>query len=354
MVYQRITEVVEVDQTIPDLPKPWNERPRFGSTAFECKSSTRYGPFPKRKRETEDWDELSLSEEIRCFKRVRILSRTERMKTTAFTTWEDRTADSRFNVFGSVVAGGEKTYHAPFDIGMNNIILGGDDDATFSRLTREPDDDDDGDSDPETRDDDASGTSIQGFPADPPPRPRLFRRRPHFPPRPFRRDPHFPPSFFRRHPPPPPPPSPANSPRPSQQFEKERRPIWNMKYCRVRCPDCGAGVSYESYNGRVDFDLNRDHPGGDMRRRRSLVFRRGVQTTCGIPSWDSGPGQPASPAWAGVGRGGPLRTSHSSREWLLSWRPCAVCSKTGAATHARDMDGLSISTGCRTTSSSGS
>ncbi|KAL1854486.1 hypothetical protein Daus18300_011407 [Diaporthe australafricana] len=87
MIYRRITEVVEVDQTIPDLPKHWSQRPQFGSTAFNWNPST-FGPFPKRKRKMDEWTELSLSVEIRSFKRVRILSKLEKTKKSAFTTWD--------------------------------------------------------------------------------------------------------------------------------------------------------------------------------------------------------------------------------------------------------------------------
>lgn len=38
----------------------------------------------------ETWEELSLSEEVRSFKRVRILSKIERARKAAFASWEDK------------------------------------------------------------------------------------------------------------------------------------------------------------------------------------------------------------------------------------------------------------------------
>lgn len=48
------------------------------------------GPLLKRKRSIESWEDLSLSEEVRSFKRVRILSNVKKARKAAFTSWEDR------------------------------------------------------------------------------------------------------------------------------------------------------------------------------------------------------------------------------------------------------------------------
>lgn len=72
MIYRRVTEVTEIDQpTIPGLPNHWSQRPSFGRSGFNDRLPT-MGPFLKRKRSMESWEELSLSEEVRSFKRVRI------------------------------------------------------------------------------------------------------------------------------------------------------------------------------------------------------------------------------------------------------------------------------------------
>lgn len=89
MVFRRITELVEVDRVIPDLPKHWPRQPTFGISAFNLKPSA-FGPFPERKRDMEDWKELSLSEEIRSFKRVRILSKLKKSRISAFATWNTK------------------------------------------------------------------------------------------------------------------------------------------------------------------------------------------------------------------------------------------------------------------------
>lgn len=50
------------------------------------------GPFLKRKRSMESWEDLSLSEEVRNFKRVRILSNVKKARRAAFASWEDRSS----------------------------------------------------------------------------------------------------------------------------------------------------------------------------------------------------------------------------------------------------------------------
>lgn len=90
MIYRRVTEVTEISQpTIPGLPNYWSQRPSFGRPGFHNKEPT-MGPFLKRKRTMESWEELSLSEEVRSFKRVRILSNIRKARRTAFASWEDR------------------------------------------------------------------------------------------------------------------------------------------------------------------------------------------------------------------------------------------------------------------------
>lgn len=90
MVYRRVTEVTEVDQpTIPGLPNYWSQRPSFGRSGFD-NESPKMGPFLKRKRTMESWEELSLSEEVRSFKRVRILSNIKKTRKAAFASWEDK------------------------------------------------------------------------------------------------------------------------------------------------------------------------------------------------------------------------------------------------------------------------
>lgn len=90
MIYRRVTEVTEIDQpTIPELPNYWNQQPSFGQTGFDNKSPT-LGPFLKRKRTMESWEDLSLSEEVRSFKRVRVLSNIKKARRAAFTSWEKK------------------------------------------------------------------------------------------------------------------------------------------------------------------------------------------------------------------------------------------------------------------------
>lgn len=92
MIYRRVTEVTEVDQpTIPGLTNHWSQRPSFGLSGFN-NQQPRMGPFFKRKRSMESWEELSLSEEVRSFKRVRILSNIKKTRKTAFSSWEDKSS----------------------------------------------------------------------------------------------------------------------------------------------------------------------------------------------------------------------------------------------------------------------
>lgn len=90
MIYRRVTEVTEIDQpTIPGLPNYWSQRPSFGRSGFNNMPPI-MGPFLKRKRSMESWEELSLSEEVRSFKRVRILSNVKKTRRAAFSSWEDK------------------------------------------------------------------------------------------------------------------------------------------------------------------------------------------------------------------------------------------------------------------------
>lgn len=90
MVYRRVTEITKVDQpTIPGLPNYWSRRPSFGRSGFN-NEPPKMGPFLKRKRSMESWEELSLSEEVRSFKRVRILSNIKKTRKAAFASWEDK------------------------------------------------------------------------------------------------------------------------------------------------------------------------------------------------------------------------------------------------------------------------
>jgi hypothetical protein len=92
MIYRRITEVNEVDQPpIPGLPNYWSRKPAFGRTGFNIQPET-FGPFLKRKRAMESWEELSLSEQVRNFKRVRVLSNIKKTRRAAFTSWEEKTS----------------------------------------------------------------------------------------------------------------------------------------------------------------------------------------------------------------------------------------------------------------------
>lgn len=92
MIYRRVTEVTEVDQpAIPGLPNYWSQRPSFGRSGFNNQLPT-LGPFLKRKRTMDSWEELSLSEEVRNFKRVRILSNIKKARKAAFALWEDKTS----------------------------------------------------------------------------------------------------------------------------------------------------------------------------------------------------------------------------------------------------------------------
>lgn len=90
MIYCRVTEVTEVDlPTIPATPDYWSQQPSFGQAGFS-NQSVNFGPFLKRKRTVESWEHLSLSEEVRHFKRVRIQSKIKKPRRTAFASWEDR------------------------------------------------------------------------------------------------------------------------------------------------------------------------------------------------------------------------------------------------------------------------
>lgn len=81
---------MEIDQpTIPGLPNYWTQQPLFGKTGFNDQLPT-MGPFPKRRRIMDNWEELSLSEQVRSFKRVRILSNIKKARLRAFASWEDR------------------------------------------------------------------------------------------------------------------------------------------------------------------------------------------------------------------------------------------------------------------------
>lgn len=87
MIYRRVTEITEIDQpSMPGLPKYWSQQPSFGRTGFS-NQPPKLGPFLKRKRIMDSWEELSLSEEVRSFKRVRILSKFEKARKTAFDSW---------------------------------------------------------------------------------------------------------------------------------------------------------------------------------------------------------------------------------------------------------------------------
>lgn len=90
MIYRRITRVTEVDQpTIPGLPKHWSQQPSFGQTGFNNQPQT-FGPFLKRKRTVDSWEELSLSEQVRNFKRVRVLSNIKKTRRAGFAFWEEK------------------------------------------------------------------------------------------------------------------------------------------------------------------------------------------------------------------------------------------------------------------------
>lgn len=91
MIYRRVTEITEIDQpTIPGLPNHWTQQPSFGQTGFHNIPSI-LGPFPNRQRSMQSWEELSLSEEVRSFKRVWIVSNIKKARKGAFASWEDRT-----------------------------------------------------------------------------------------------------------------------------------------------------------------------------------------------------------------------------------------------------------------------
>lgn len=90
MIYRHVTEITEIDQPIiSGLPKYWSQQPSFGRTCFS-NQPPKLGPFLKRERTMGSWEELSLSEEVRSFKGVRILSKIEKARKTAFASWEDK------------------------------------------------------------------------------------------------------------------------------------------------------------------------------------------------------------------------------------------------------------------------
>lgn len=85
MIYRRITDVVDVDScSPPKMSNPWSRPHVFGEASFENSPSV-FGPKPKRKWEPEDWQDLS--EQISSFKRVRILTKEERIRNCVFSSW---------------------------------------------------------------------------------------------------------------------------------------------------------------------------------------------------------------------------------------------------------------------------
>lgn len=139
MIYRRVTEVMEIDQpTIPGLPNYWSQRPSFGRSGFH-NQPPKIGPFLKRKRSMESWEELSLSEEVRSFKRVRILSSIKKTRKAAFASWEEKASwsvtesDQIDTVTGDDRFGAKSSSTAEIDANFRNfppesIILSG---ATF-------------------------------------------------------------------------------------------------------------------------------------------------------------------------------------------------------------------------------
>lgn len=87
MIYRRIIDIVNVDSpSPPTMSNPWSKPHVFGETSFENKPSV-FGPKPKRKWEPEDWQDLS--EQISSFKRVRILTKEERVRNYVFSSWSN-------------------------------------------------------------------------------------------------------------------------------------------------------------------------------------------------------------------------------------------------------------------------
>lgn len=128
MIYRRVTEVTEIDQpTIPGLPNHWSQRPSFGRSGLNARLPT-MGPFLKRKRSMESWEELSLSKEVRSFKRVRILSNIKRARRAAFASWEDKMSwpvkgsKPIDTVAGDDRLGAESTSTAEVDATFGNLL----------------------------------------------------------------------------------------------------------------------------------------------------------------------------------------------------------------------------------------
>lgn len=128
MIYRRVTEVTEVDQpTIPGLPNHWSKRPSFGRSGFN-NQAPKMGPFLKRKRSMKTWEDRSLSEEVRSFKRVRILSRIKKARRAAFASWEHKASwsvtesDQIVTVTGDDRFGAESTSTAEVDVTFRNLV----------------------------------------------------------------------------------------------------------------------------------------------------------------------------------------------------------------------------------------
>lgn len=128
MIYRHVTEITEVDQpTIPVLPNHWSERPSFGQRGFNDHRLS-FGPFLKRKRTMESWEELSLSEEVRSFKRVRILSNIKKARRAAFASWEDKLLwkvgenEKIHTVSGEHSFETKSTSSARIDVGRNDLL----------------------------------------------------------------------------------------------------------------------------------------------------------------------------------------------------------------------------------------
>lgn len=87
MIYQRVIDVVDVDfPSPPKMSNPWSRPHSFGKTSFGNSPSVS-GPQPKRKWDPEDWQDLS--EQITSFKRVRILTKEERVRDYGFSSWSN-------------------------------------------------------------------------------------------------------------------------------------------------------------------------------------------------------------------------------------------------------------------------
>lgn len=89
MIYRHVAEVNEVAQPIiPSPPDYWSQQPSFGGAGFSDQPA-RFGPYPKRKWTVDIWDERSLSEKVRHFKRVRILTNVKENRRAVFAS-DDR------------------------------------------------------------------------------------------------------------------------------------------------------------------------------------------------------------------------------------------------------------------------